>query len=174
MRARSKAGILIAGGIICAVAALSQPAAWKEFVYTNDGFAISAPSEPTLQKRIMKPVAGEVEAHIYVVPLKDAQLMLMYAPFHPNDKRTPEEALKAAKDGVALSGAKVVYEKKISLGDYPGIEIETEDAEYHQRGRFYVIDRKVYTLAVAAPKDAPFPTAMSRWYDSFRILHEGK
>jgi hypothetical protein len=167
---RSKAAVFIAAGVLCSVVAFSQALEWKEYVYADDGFAILAPSQPILQKQIMKPVAGEVEAHIYVVPWKSAQRMLMYAPLHPNDKRTAQEALKATRDGIDLSGAKLVYEKKISLGDYPGIELESEDAQVHQRGRFYVADRKVYSLVVAAPKDIPFPAAMNRWYESFRLL----
>jgi len=173
MTKRAKVTVFIAG-MLCAVVVFSQPAQWKEYVYAADGFAISAPSQPMLQKQTMKPAAGEVEAHFYVVPLQNAQLMLMYAPLHPNDKRTAEQALAETKNGITLSGAKLIFEKKISLGDYPGIELESEDGQYHQRGRFYVIDRKIYTLAVAAPKGTPFPTAMSRWYESFRILREGK
>jgi hypothetical protein len=174
MTARSKSGVLIAAAILCAVTALSQPAAWKEYVYGSDGFAISTPSEPEFQKQIMKPVAGEVEAHFYLVPLTNAQYMVMYAPLHPNDKRITEQALAATRDGIVLSGAKLVFEKKISLGEYPGIELEAESGQYHQRARFYVIDRKIYTLAVTAPEGTPFPTAMSRWYESFRLLRPQK
>jgi hypothetical protein len=51
---------------------------------------------------------------------------------------------------------------------------ESEDGQSHERGRFYVVDRKVYSLAVAVPKGMPFPTAMQRWYESFRLLRPQK
>jgi hypothetical protein len=155
---------------LCAVVAFCQAGAWKEYTYAGDGFAISSPVEPSLEKRTMKPMAGEVEAHFYYIPMQDFQMFLMYAPLHPNDKRTPEQALNDSRKGIALSGAKLISEKTISIGKYPGIELETEDAQFHQRGRFYAVDRKIYTLAVSAPKDRPFPAEAQRWYESFRLV----
>lgn len=166
--------ILFAACIFGAVVAFCQASERKEYVYSDDGFAISAAAEPRIEKRTMKPVAGEVEAHFYFFPVKDAQMVVMYAPLHPDDKRTPEQGLNDAKKGITLSGATLVSEKAISIGKYPGIELEAEDAQYHQRGRFYAVERKMYTLAVAWPKDKPFPPEAQRWYDSFRVVGAGK
>jgi len=121
----------------------------------------------------MRPEAGEVEAHFYFIPLQNSQMVVMYAPFHPNDKRTPEQALNDAKKGITLAGATLVSEKAISIGKYPGIELEAEDAQSRQRGRFYAVERKMYTLAVSWPKDKPFPAEAQRWYDSFRVVAAG-
>jgi hypothetical protein len=158
----------------CTVVAFCQTGGWKEYTYAGDGFAISSPVEPSIEKRTMKAMAGEIEAHFYYIQLQDFQMALSYAPLHPNDKRTPEQALNDGKKGIALSGAKLLSEKTISIGKYPGIELETEDARFHQRGRFYAVDRKMYTLAVSAPKDKPFPAEAQRWYDSFRLVSAQK
>jgi hypothetical protein len=157
-----------------AVMAFCQAGEWKEYVYAEDSFAISSPLEPRIEKRTMKPVAGEVEAHFYFIPLQNSQMVVMYAPLHPNDKRTPEQALNDAKKGITLSGATLISEKTISIGKYPGIELEAEDAQSRQRGRFYAVERKMYTLAVSWPKDKPFPAEAQRWYDSFRLVSAGK
>ena len=156
-----------------AVMAFCQTSEWKEYVYAEDGFAISSPVEPHIEKRTLKPVAGEVEAHFYFTPLPGSQMVVMYAPLHPSDKRTTEQALNDAKAGIALSGARLISEKTISIGKYPGIELEAEDAQYLQRGRFYAVERRMYTLAVSWPKDKPIPAEAQRWYDSFRIVSVG-
>jgi hypothetical protein len=113
--------------IFLAITVFPQTSEWKEYVYADDGFAIVWPSQPVIQKRIMKSKAGDVEAHLYHVPLENYQLLFMCAPLHPNDQRTPKQALEDAKKGPNLTGAKLISEKSISLGRYPGIEIETED-----------------------------------------------
>ncbi len=151
--------------------AFCQASEWKEYVYAEDGFAISSPAKPQIQKRTMKPAAGEVEVHFYLIPLQNSKMVVMYAPLHPNDKRTPEQALNDAKKGIGLSGATLISEKTISIGKYPGIELESEDAQYRERGRFYAVDRRMYTLAVSWPKDKPFPAEAQGWYDSFRVVN---
>jgi hypothetical protein len=80
----------------CTVVAFCQTSKWKEYVYAEDGFAISSPLEPRMEKRTMKPIGGEVEAHFYYFPAPGLIMAVMYAPLLPNDKRTPEEALKGA------------------------------------------------------------------------------
>jgi hypothetical protein len=174
VRPRVRTTSLFAIGLFVATLVLSQTVDWKEHAYPDDGFAIAAPSEPTFQKQIMKAVPGEVEAHIYIVPLKNAQLMLICATLHPNDKRTPEEVLSDAKKVVNVTDSKLAFEKKISLGEHPGIEIELEDAQYHQHSRAYLLDRRVYTLVAATYKNLPFPPEMQRWYESFRLLSKPK
>jgi hypothetical protein len=174
VRPRPGTTCFFAIGLFVATLAPSQTADWKEHAYPEDGFAIAAPSEPTFQKQTMKAVPGDVEAHIYTVPLKNAQLMLMCASLNANDKRTPEEVLNDVKKVVNVVDTKLVLEKKISLGDHPGIEIELEDAQYHQHSRSYLVDRRVYTLVAATYKDLQFPSEMQRWYDSFRLLPKPK
>jgi hypothetical protein len=45
-----------------------------------------------------------------------------------------------------------------------------EDERYHEQGRFYAVERKMYALTVSAPKEKPFPGELQRWYSSFRII----
>jgi len=173
MRKMRRAG-LFAVCTFCTVVALSQSSVWKEYAYAEDGFAISFPKEPSIQKRTMQAKAGDVEAHLYFIAMENYNLLLMYAPLHPNDKRTPEETLNEARKGPMITGAKLISEKSISLGKYPGLEIETEDAGYHQQGRFYAIGRRMYALTISVPREKPFPEGLQRWYDSFRLVEPKK
>jgi len=172
--AKYRRAVLFATCTFCVVVAFCQAGDWKEYVYAEDGFAISSSVEPRVEKRTMKPIGGEVEAHFYYFSSSGLIMALMYAPLLPNDKRAPEEALKGAKKSLDMSGATVLSEKAISLGQYPGTELEVEDSQYRQRGRFYAVERKVYTLVASWPKDKPLPAEAQRWYDSFRLVSARK
>lgn len=165
---------LLAISLLASILAFSQANTWKEYIYAEDGFAVSSPVEPSLVKQVIKPVAGEVEAHFYFIPLEHCKLMLMYGPLHPNDQRTPEQALQDSKMGITITKGKLISEKSISFGAYPGLELETEDGQHRQRGRIYVIDRKVYVLAADVPIGQQFPGEVQRWYDSFRLISAKK
>src|SRR5580765_1816719 len=94
--------VLFATCTFCTIMAFCQAGEWKEYVYAADGFAISSSVEPRMEKRTMKPVAGEVEAHFYFFSLPGSQMVVMYAPLHPDDKRTLEQAFNDAKKGITL------------------------------------------------------------------------
>lgn len=166
--------VLLATYLLSGLLALSQSTTWKEYVYGEDGFSVSSPVKPVLAKRTMKPAAGEVEAHFYFIPLENCQLMLMYAPLHPNDKRTSDQALQDARKGISLSGAKLLSEKTISLGSYPGIQLESDDGEHRQLGRFYAVDRRMYTLVADVPTGKQFPAEAQQWFESFRLIEAKK
>src|SRR5712692_6319026 len=48
-----------------AAAAPPQTDNWKEYVYADDGFAVSAPVQPKMNKGPVKSAAGEIELHYY-------------------------------------------------------------------------------------------------------------
>jgi hypothetical protein len=98
-----------------------------------------------------------------------------------SDQRTPEQVLNDAKNHYAsyfgtsfklASPARVIYEKRISLGKYPGIEFQMQHENIRCVGRFYVIDRRAYSLTVGT--GLPFPDEMQRWYRSFRLIEATK
>jgi hypothetical protein len=171
---KSQRTALFAFCIFFTVIALSQSSQWKEYVYAEDGFAILSPREPEIQKHTLPVKMGEVEAHMYRIPLENYLVVIMYIPFHPDDKRTWEQALTDAKEALSKSGAKLISEKPILLEKYPGVEIEVEDARYHQQGRFYIAERKMYAVTASTLKGKAFTQEIQRWFDSFRLVEPKK
>lgn len=161
--------------LCCVVLVFSQNGEWKEYVYAEDGFAISSPREPAVQKSTVPVKMGEVEVHLYNIPLEKYQVVILYSPFHPNDKRTAEQALNDGKQPLLQSGAKLISEKPVSLGKYPGLEVEAENARYRQHGRFYVVERKMYAIIASTSQGKAFPAEeLQRWFDSFRLVEPKK
>jgi hypothetical protein len=178
---------LLASCILVAILVFSQDTQWKEYVYAEDGFAISAPLEPRTYSNYRYGEKGEgIVGHSYLFPLtiqeRDGsgyEFLLKVSLRQDSDLRTPEQLLNDAKNLYAsylgtsyklASPATVVYEKPISLGKYPGLELEMQHECCRYLGRFYVVDRKTYSLTVGTYTQRPFPEEMQRWHNSFHLI----
>jgi hypothetical protein len=173
---KARGPVLVTIGIFCAVVALafSKDSVWKEYVYAEDGFAISAPAKPKLEKKMLGRVGGEVEAHFYYFPVKDSYLLITCFPLHPSDQRAPQQVLNDEKESAVPKLGSLVSENSISLGGYPGIEIEAQTVPMHSRVRYYAVGRRMYMLMAVAPREKPFPAELQRWSESFRLVGEQK
>src|SRR5215467_8261732 len=111
---------------ICAAAALSQKPDWKDYEYAADGFAISAPFKPVLEKDLVDTEAGKMELHTY--NLDGGVLWNLGISVNDISKFGDLPAkglLQAAKNGsVAEVKGKLGSEREISLEGAPGIEYE--------------------------------------------------
>jgi hypothetical protein len=151
------------------VLAWPQADAWKEYVYATDGFAITSPVAPTMQKRTREGENGPIEAHFYFVPVQGGQLIMICAPLQARG----EEALETAKKAISSSKS-LISLKSISFGKYPGFEQETDDGKQHQLGRMYAIEGRLYMLAASVPSGKALPAEADRWYKSFRLVSATK
>jgi len=178
---------LFAFCIFFTVLGLSQQSPeWKEYAYADDGFAISAPLEPHTSPHYIDGGRGEgLLGHSYFFSLPRQmkngtyRFLLEAISRREIDQRTPEQVLEKAKDIYAsylgtsfkyATPATVIFEKPISIGKYPGIEFEMQHDNLRYLGRFYVVDRRVYSLTVGTQTQVPFPEEMQRWYNSFRLI----
>jgi len=164
------------------IAAFSQSSQWQEYVYAEDGFAISAPSKPGLivfdpKKDVAEPYKRSIPKtattkHMYAVALGlDSGLTVTYWLLSPEDKRTPEQVLADEKKLFN----DIISEKPVALGKFPGIEIEGEFDGRHIKRRTYLVGRKLYALAgLSTRANKALPDELQRWYDSFRLVDPQK
>jgi hypothetical protein len=153
-------------------AAPTQLHTWKEYVYTSDGFAVSAPTPPKVESRTANSPGGEVEVHSYSFSLgRDSGFMVMTNDLNPTDRRTPQQILTDGKHGaVAAVNGKLVSEMPKTLGKYPGIQLEIDASRYRIQSQQYVVGRKLYQLLIAAPMGQPMPPESDRLFQSFRLV----
>ena len=165
---------LALGLMVCApVAAAAQGGDWKEYVYPADGFAISAPKQPTVKtETVGNAPGGPVEAHSYTIDIGDDTVFMVIANNrHPNDPRTAHQALIEAKNGAVRSAyAKIDTETPVSFGSDPGIDIRFTAEKYHGEARYYLINRTLYQLYSISPVSMPLPAGTDRFYQSFRLI----
>jgi hypothetical protein len=158
--------------------AAAQTDNWKEYVFNDDGFAISAPSEPELTSQPIYVAGGTADAHVYttaVVP--GTALMLFVFQRDRADRRTTAQFHEQARQGSLDSvNGKLRKRSDLTLGKFAGVELEFEaqhpelDTRTHQvRSRYFMVGRKIFHLVAIAPIDTTFPEDADRWFKSFRL-----
>jgi hypothetical protein len=145
---------------------------WKEYSYANDGFSMTTPSQPGLEKQQQATTSGNIEMRQYSVDLTGNVEVLMSVSDFPNTNHaTPKEALEAAVNGSIQSAkAKKASEKDIELQQVPGIEFEADTEAYHMVGRYYWRDNRLFSLLAVAPLGAPMPADAMRVLDSLKFV----
>ena len=102
---------------------------WKEYAYPQDGFSVSAPVTPKMEReKAQSAVGGNVELHYYGITLADnSGFMVVVSPLLPNDQRSPQQVLADAKQGAVDSvNGKPIAESPVSLDNKPGIAVSVE------------------------------------------------
>ncbi len=166
------AGFICLITFLCAAFAV-QGNGWKEYAYPQDGFSISAPATPKIEReKAQAAIGGNVELHYYGITLADnSGFMVVVSPLLPNDDRNPQQVLEDAKKGAIDSvNGKLVSESQTSMENNPGFQIEFEAANQHSRNRYFVVGRRLYQLAALAPSDKPIPADADRFFSSFRLI----
>jgi hypothetical protein len=168
------ARLLLPTALVCAAFAVPfQGNGWKEYAYPQDGFSVSAPATPKMEREKTQSAAGgNVELHYYGITLAgDSGFMVVVSPVLPNDQRSPQQVLADAKKGAVDSvNGKLISETSVSLGSNPGIQIEFEAGDHHSRNRYYVVGKKLYQLAALAPQGKPIPADTDRFFGSFQLV----
>ncbi|MGB8845707.1 MAG: hypothetical protein WCC73_08495, partial [Terracidiphilus sp.] len=82
----------------------------------------------------------------------------------------PQERLQGGKNGaLANTNSHLIREKKITLGVYPGIEFESENASAHFYARIYIVGDTLYQTLVVSPVGKPNDDTL-RFLDSFQLI----
>jgi hypothetical protein len=170
----------------CTVTAAADSAsagdAWNDYVYAVDGFAISAPVAPILEKQNIHAANGTTEGRMYAIQTGDDNAFIVSVIARGDaDQRSDQQVLDEARMGaLRRANAIVLVQSNISLGPYRGsqIDLETQNGEAagtnkRIRDRFFVVGRRLYQLMAVAPTGEPLPVGTGRWFDSFRLVGEG-
>ena len=153
--------------VLWAVAADAQSAAqgWKEYVFREDGFAITLPGEPKPH-----PDASAPDMTVYSASLAPG-LGLTLRVSHQN--RDCSETLTQLRDGglQGKSGIDPASVKEVSLGSHPGIEYYYKlSTDRVSRDRFYCVNGWFYAFSSSSPTAHPSFEAADRVMRSFRLL----
>jgi hypothetical protein len=139
---------------------------WKEYVYPNDGFAVTLPSSPTPHKDLQLP-----NMTVYTVRFSNEAGMSLRI---SDEKRQCATTIASLKEG-ALRGShaaeKVDSLREFSKNGYPGIDIESAVSSRIKRYERYCVNGKFYIFVATWPLGDGRPTGMTRVVDSFRLLN---
>jgi hypothetical protein len=152
----------------CSALLFAQTPALKQYVYSDDGFVIAAPTEPKFDTSTQTTALGTVQMHGYTVDLGNDSGFVVYA---ADFKRSTGISVQGGKEGfLANLKARVITEKTITLAGQPGIEFEWENPEYHGRAQMFFVGGILFQLLSIAPINRPVPPVVDGIFRSFRFL----
>jgi len=149
----------------------APPVEWATYTYSSDGFSVSFPAEPQIQKQSVPTDAGGFELRTYLATSGSAALYVGVCNYGSAlAGRDPESVLNGAKNG-AINNAKahIITENKIALGVHSGIEFEAESDNMHFSARIYLVGTTLYQVLTAAPLTDRYADS-TRFLDSFQLI----
>lgn len=142
-----------------------QIASWKEYVFADDGFAITLPDSPSPHSDAALP-----EMTVYTVSVtRNAKLSLRVS----HEDRNCAETLAQLKDGAlkGKSGIDPSSVRNVSVDGHPGVEYQYKlDADRSFSDRFYCVNGRFYAFSSNWPGSGPRPAGVLRIISSFRLL----
>ena len=164
--------MILCVAVLCFAAAVgAQTSDWKPYSYPADGFQASYPSAPEITRTEIPTDAGSFQLHTYIAEAGGAALFIGVCDYGPKTEgKDLQELLQGAKNGALQnSSSHIVSEKKITLGDSPGLEFQAESSTAQITARIYMVGNVLYQALVVAPLDKPFPE-VTRFLDSFQLI----
>ena len=149
----------------------APPVEWKTYTNPSDGFSVSFPADPQIQKQNVPTDAGGFELRTYLATPGSAALYVGVCKYGSAVAgRDPEAVLNGAKNG-ALNNAKahIITEAKIALGVHSGLEFEAESDNMHFSARIYLVGTTLYQVLTAAPLTDRY-AGSTRFLDSFQLI----
>jgi hypothetical protein len=160
-----KSTILLLLSCATLVAAQNQSSsAWKEYVFQVDGFAITAPEQPTHHVDMSTP-----EFMVYSIPLPAKNVMNLRV---SNRTRDCASFLGKLKDGAlqGKNGMDPASVKNISLEGNPGVEYQWISPLHSNLDRYYCVSGRFYVFSASWQKGESRPPIIDRVESSLRLL----
>jgi hypothetical protein len=142
----------------------SQWPQWKEYVYAEDGFAITLPDDPQPHPDSSLP---DMTVYTVVVP-PHGNLSLRVS----HQDRDCAATLAQLKDGVLKGQPGIDPDslKDVSIAGHPGLEYQYTRSVFTAWDRFYCVNGRFYTFSTGWPRTEARPPAAMRIVSSFRLL----
>jgi hypothetical protein len=162
--------------LFLAVIAPAQTEPWKQYSFSDDGFAATYPSAPPdLQKKSVQTSAGYFEIRSYSAQTGETALIVAVCDYGNAvaGKTSDQMLLGAKKSTLSNSASRLVSEKKITLGTNPGLQFEAENSAAHFTVRIYLVGTTLYQILAVSPINRPF-NETARFLDSFQLVNRTK
>jgi hypothetical protein len=170
--------ILSSIAVIAALVAACSDPGWQELNIPDGGFRIMGQGPPLVEKHELATPVGTIIAHWYSIGTRDAAYGVGYADW-------PEQVIRATEPRKIFSILREGWIKRIDgklQGDgtdiklenkYPGMEFiawgKLKDRDAYVRGRFYLVDNRLYQVVVFGNKSAMPASDINRFLNSFKL-----
>lgn len=156
---------------------VSKDETWKQFTSSEGRFFALFPSNPTEEVETVDSARGPLNLHIFGVSLEDGTWFSVSYSDYPIATFQPLDVgslLDGARDGmIANVRGKLISEKPISLGNYPGRELVVEVSKgpfvLVVIARVYIVKNRSYSVQVVILKKLSSSKTVWKFLDSFNI-----
>lgn len=134
-----------------AAAAAPAELKWEKYTSKDGGFSIDLPSKPEEQEQGGMKIVG---AQFGKTATDDREAMCGVAYMNLGDAAKGDP--KVMLDGATArhkQGAKVLEEKDVKLGKYPGRSIVVQNDTHRKWMRVYIVEKNIYVLNCGGPFD---------------------
>lgn len=145
----------------------------KETVINNQ-LRVSIPGEFKHEVTNLNTAAGEIKVSIYTCEKNDITYIAAHTEY-------PEELIKNSDTKIMLDNAvtgsvrnshgTLLAEEIFSVNSYPGREVKIQGPNGHiMRNRMLLVNNTLYQWGVVTVKEKIFTKAVSRFFDSFKLI----
>lgn len=153
-----------------------QSGTWDSFTSSEGKFSALFPKNPTEEIDTLNTAIGTLEMHTFTASYRKGFFAVAYVDYPYSAVRvTPASSLlDGARDGaVERTNGRLLSEKLISLGGYPGreikIKIETPKHTAIIRCRIYLVKNRLYQILVATSIQEAYSTIGTTFLNSFQV-----
>ncbi len=147
---------------------------WKEFNSAEGAFSFLMPKNPSRETQTLNTPLGPIEIHFFSAELADAAYVVGYSDYPAAfvAQSNPVIVLNGARDvAVANVQGKLVSERVIFIGGYPGRElrIEISDGEIIAVSRIFMVKNRLYQVMALMPAEQFSADEITTYLDSFTL-----
>lgn len=153
---------------------------WKPFSSPEGGFRVLMPGTPIPGKDNVNTQSGSIPINFFVaVRPEEAFYVVAYADFPRtvslNSREVQELLPKIDPTAAQREGVRVVNQRNIRLGNYPGRELKLQDREgFTLRWRAYLVNKRLYQIGVVTNKEASLTKSIDGFFNSFQLVNNGR
>ena len=158
-------------------AACGDPA-WREVAAVDGGFRVLMSGDPRVEQREIDTPAGRITGYWYALEGKDSVFGVGYADYPRQILRStpPQQMFTIVREPwlKRIAGTLEGGERQIRLdGKWSGLEFtargELKGRAAWMRGRFYLVDNRLYQLVVFGDRAAIPQPEINRFFNSFKV-----
>jgi len=171
-------GVLLTLAVVAAIVAGCGDSSWREIAAADGGFRILMRGEPQVEVRNLDTPIGKIAGNWYSLEGKDSVFGVGYAdyPVQVVQATPPQTMFTIVREGwlKRIEGRLEGDATDIKLDDkWSGMEFtargKLEGRDAWMRGRFYLVDNRLYQLVVFGNKEAIPTTDIRKFMGSFKV-----
>ena len=159
---------------------MGQPS-WQEYTSQSGRYSILMPGKPKEQTQSLDSTARTLNMYTATFEDRAGAYLVAYVDYPADMIRSGSEDYVldgAVQGGVANVNGKLARQQEISLGEFPGREVEldspTRGAQpaLHIKARYFLAGNRLYQVLVIVQQDQGLPDSAQKFFDSFRLTED--